>query len=239
MSSLAGLCNPVAIQSYMYLPLKGDTNDYGTGANNPSNTGVATTTGQFGESNGAYEWGSITDRLSWTSSVGNTIANYINSGSTILYFINQRLLTIGEENNILSQGNSFGNYSFSIKNMNRTDLDPEKSNAIQVTLSDNGFNSTGINATEILNYSNWNICSVRYEDNVTDLNVYLQFGSILLDSISASKPNIISNEELRLGAVYGDNNLGDFGKMHTFRIYDCVLQDGELEIIKNQQGQIL
>jgi hypothetical protein len=27
--------------------------------------------------------------------------------------------------------------------------------------------------------------------------------------------------------------------MHTFRIYDCVLQDGELEIIKNQQGQIL
>jgi len=104
------LCNPVATQPYMNLPLKGSTNDTSINAQNPTNTGVTTTTGIFGESNGAYNWDTGTDKLEWSSSTGNIIATALNNDATIsFYFKTSSILAGSGSPNLI-----FGQYITSV-----------------------------------------------------------------------------------------------------------------------------
>jgi len=233
MSSLAGLCNPVAIQSYMNLPLKGDTNDYGTGANNPSNTSVTTTTGQFGESNGAHSWNSASDRLSWSNSVGDYIAGYINSNScTVIFFVN---LTDSDwsTGRIFSQWGNSGNRSF---RLSYTALSIY--NNFAATISSDGTNNTYNESStqQISARGSWNAIALKYDGKQ---RIYFN-GSEINDATPTDYTTPYnSSESFTLGNDLSSIVNGFLGSMHTFRIYESQLQDGELRMIDQQKGQII
>ena len=232
------LCNPVATQPYMNLPLKNNSvNDISVNAQNPSNTGVTTTTGIFGETDGAMNWADATDRLSWASSVGNTVSSKIGAGATVLYFINQRTLSVGQTNMIFSQiPNSAGQRSFYIQHLNLSS--PSIPNGIQLVNYNNGVDGTGFNSTNILSYASWEFFSLKYIDNTTDLNIELEFAGDKRTTTGFYKPKTDSSVELRLGARAEINTVGNFGKMAGFRFYDVTLTDGEIAVLNQQMGRV-
>jgi len=227
----------IANRPYMYLPLKGDTNDYGTGGNNPSNTGVATTTGQFSESNGAYNWADATDRLSWASSVGNTIATKINAGATFYSFGNVVNTGSVMVKDWFSQYNSVsGQRSFLNAYLNVTSVDD---NYFQPgTHGDNNANSSSFNALNSVNYSTWSMYCLRYTDEGSTLKGEMLTDAVVKGSLTSMvKVKENSTLELRLGARTNNTN-GNMNSHHTFRFYDVVLSNGALKILNNEKGRI-
>lgn len=224
----------VAKRPYMYLPLKGDTNDYGTGGNNPSNTGVTTTTGQFGESNGAYEWADNSDRLSWSSSIGNTLAGYINNEITVLFFSKPKA-TINFASYFNQRSNTSGDNSFTL---NQYNLSPNI-NQIRMNTNTTGSSySTLQSANDALTPSSWQFVAMTSKDNTTDVDflVYVNDTQVISSNLPYSKTD--SSLEFRVGARNGDNTLGDLGDLSSYRIYDVTLSDGQIKIINNEKGRI-
>lgn len=232
---MIALCNPVAKKPYMNLRLNNNVTDTGTGGNTPSNSGVTFTTDQIGRSNMAGNWGVSTNKLSWVSSVGNTLATKINAGATILYWINQRILSDNTLNFIFHQFDNSGNRSFAISNLN---FSGSVIDGVQVRCFVDGNTSSSLNIPNLLTYNNWEFFSLVYTDNTTDLNFKVTMGSNS-GSGTISKAYETSNTELRLGARTANNLVGDFGDMSNFRFYDATLTDGQIKILNNQKGRIV
>lgn len=232
---MIALCNPVAKKPYMNLRLNNNVTDTGTGGNTPTNSGVTFTTDQIGRSNMAGNWGVSTNKLSWASSVGNTIATKINAGATILYWIKQRTLTNNQQTCIFSQFDATNTRSFLINNMNFSTLAID---AVQIYSSVDGNATNVLYLANSLSYNNWEFFSVVYTDNTTDLNIKVTMGSNS-GSGTLSKVYESNSAELRLGARRPINVLGDFGDMSNFRFYDVTLTDGQIKILNNQKGRIV
>jgi len=232
---MIALCNPVAKKPYMNLRLNNVVTDTGTGGNTPSNTGVTFTTDQFGRANMSGNWNAASDRLSWTSSIGNTVASKINSGSTVLYWIKQRTLSINTATTTFNNTGDPGQRAFYIQNINYPAFNI---NGVQLLNSNNGTNTTVINVPNLLSYGNWQFCSIKYIDNTTDLTAIVNIDS---NSGSGNLSKIWESNtvELRLGARPTTNIQGDFGDMSNFRFYDVTLTDGQIKILNNQKGRIV
>lgn len=217
----------------MYLPLKGDTNDYSTNAQNPTNSGVATTTGQFGESNGAYEWNAGTDYLSWATSVAQSTASLLASNCSIVYFMIRNSF-VGGSNNTLS-AYADGNSYFQIvgeSTSTRTSIGIKNTTATQNIYNSTtatgswglySFTTTPFDATEV---------TTKFYKNGVEEGVDTGTGRNIKANTGASY------NSLRLGDVSFASNAGFIGKIHTFRIYDVTLSDGALKILNNEKGRI-
>jgi len=214
----------IANRPYMYLPLKGDTNDYSTNAQNPSNTGVASTTGQFGESNGAYEWNATSDYLSWASSVGNSIAEKINIASTFCFFAN---ITTGGRVFNQRGANPQGAFHYPVFVSNNLD-----------TFTIDG--TTGNLVTEVdftSKYSSYYFHSIKSEQNASNVDIDYYLDAALQDTGTGQQALDTSTSVLRLGQDASSNS-SFIGKIHSFRFYDVILSDGALKILNNEKGRI-
>ena len=222
-----------AKRPYMYLPLKGDTNDYSTNAQNPSNTGVTTTTGQFGESNGAYEWNADADKLSWASSIGNTITEYLNLNSTILWFIYLNNSNYGLGRNLIGQYSTNSNSSFIL--LYRSD---STFNRTADTVYFNGSLVSRYSIDNIITDDSWEFHSIRTKKlNATDVEFIFNDNDTKNTKSDMALISESSTAEFRIGER-ADNARGFIGKMYNFRIYDVTLSDGALKILNNEKGRI-
>ena len=223
----------IANRPYMYLPLKGDTNDYSTNAQNPSNTGVTTTTGQFGESNGAYEWGADIDVLSWSSSVGNSIAEKLNLNSTILWFIYLNNTNYSLARVHISQYASSSQSAFN--NLYRSD--GSYTRAYRPTNWDNGQVSD-FTINNVITDDTWEMHSIRTNKlDATNVEYFFNDGSNKNTKSDMALMKEDATAEFNIGER-ADNTRSFIGKMHTFRIYDVTLSDGALKILNNEKGRI-
>jgi len=222
----------IANRPYMYLPLKGDTNDYSTNAQNPSNTGVTTTTGQFGESNGAYEWDSSTDRLSWSSSIGNTVATMLNNQFTMMFFSNAN--GIQDQARFLNQLNNISSqYSFQFTYSSTN-------NASSILFVNTSTTYSTFNDVDNM-FSTTDFVMVAYSTEKISSDIHLkQYSSgVLLDTQTTTIiPRAASTTTMNLGMRPGVNDFGKIGKLHCFRIYNVTLSDGALKILNNEKGRI-
>lgn len=225
----------IANRPYMYLPLKGDTNDYSTNAQNPSNTGVTTTTGQFGESNGAYEWANVTDRLEFTQTIGNDFASYINgSGAMLFCFIKVNNGALSSLRSLFNQFESGGtNRAFNIQFAGESGSDEDMYCSLYPGGS--GFNWNGFYSLDTSDFKNVCYKLVKNGSNVDGV-AFVDAVSVGTTS-SLNVPKEDSTLNTRIGAITG-NSRGDLGEMHTFRIYDVILSDGALKILNNEKGRI-
>jgi len=219
-----------ANRPYMYLPLKGDTNDYSTNAQNPSNTGVTTTTGQFGESNGAYEWNSNTDTIYQNSTIADTVRGYFNDSFTLYVWIyptnfntTRRIITSGQFD-----------YGFGIQTTGGI------SAALQIFTYQAGSTFVSKNSSNsVYSVNAWQSYIIKSSDNSINLDIigYNTDTEIFNDTIT--KATYDSNNNFAIGNDgNGNSSLSYRGKMHTFRIYDVTLSDGALKILNNEKGRI-
>jgi len=219
----------IANRPYMYLPLKGDTNDYGTGGNNPSNTSVTTTTGQFGESNGAYEWDATNDYLDWSSTIGNTIAGYLNAGATVLGFFEFTGMAASSDfYRIFHQYQGSGTPSF-LWNFSTFSL----------TYAGQFYPTNG-SVTTASNYydTSWHLYGFRTADSSGNLQIdFLKDGVFDTKTTTTGNCNTGSTHALRLGTRLGSSQSFK-GKCHDFKVYNTRLSNGQLKLIEIQKGRI-
>ena len=217
----------IANRPYMYLPLKGDTNDYSINAQNPSNTGVTTTTGQFGESNGAYEWDADADNLSWASGVGNSIASKINNGCTVTLFAN-----FTQKGAVFNQRGNNPQGSFNLP------IIASGENLVVNMLTDGSTGSTMLDyASFNANYSSWGFLAIQVVENGSNLDGEMYWNMTSLDTGTSTKANESSTATLRIGQ-YHNGNASALMSMHTFRFYDVTLSNGALKILNTEKGRI-
>ena len=222
------LCNPVATQPYMNLPLKNNSvNDVSVNAQNPSNTGVTTTTGIFGETNGAMEWNADSDRLSWSSSIGNTISEKINLGCSVVFFG-----YFTDDGAIFNQRGSNPQGSFNLPVISSSQ------NLIVNTLVDGSTGSTMLDYVDFdAEYSNWGFIAINVVENGSNLDGELFWNGVSLDTGTSTKALETSTAELRIGQ-YANGNLSAKMKMMGFRFYDKTLTEGETAVLNQQKGRI-
>ena len=216
---------------YMNLRLNNTVTDTGTGVNTPTNSGVTFTTDQFGRSNMAGNWDATSDRLSWASSVGNTIATKMNDELTIFFiskFINIDTLL----RRVFNQDNA-NQTSFAL-----TIADLAGFIDGFILLTSNDGNTLDVISINNQIDTNWNSWAVKYSDNTTglDVNLYKNSSNVLSSNLVYAKEN--SSAEMRLGARANGNIDGAFGDLNNFRIYDVALSDGQLKILNNEKGRI-
>jgi len=218
---------------YMYLPLKGDTNDYSTNAQNPTNTGVTSTTGQFGESNGAYNWADTGDNLNWSSTIGQNIVAKINNEITFFYFVKSVSITLGTFRFTAHQWSSDSNASFALINNNSAG-NPNSYWFIQdVSGSQSRYSDNNALTT------NWNGFAFTTKDNTTNLDIkWFKDGEAVGTNTIGYNTKTSSSLQFRIGAQSTVNTLGNLGQMHTFRIYNKALTQGEIKILHNEKGRI-
>jgi hypothetical protein len=212
----------------MNLPLKNNSvNDISVNAQNPSNTGVTTTTGIFGETDGAYEWNANTDKLSWSSSIGNTIAEKINLGCSVCFFGN-----FTNDGGIFNQRGNNPQGSFNMPIISSAD------NLIVNTFVDGSTGSTMLDYAGFnVEYSSWGFMAINVVENGSNLGGVLFWDGVSLDTGTSAKVLETSTAELRIGEL-GSGNYSATMKIMGFRFYDKTLTEGEIAVLNQQKGRI-
>jgi hypothetical protein len=225
----------IGMQAYINTPLQNNSvNDISPTPKNPSNTGVDTTTGIFGQSNGAMEWDTATDKLAWSSSVGNEIATLISNSATITFFVRIRTLSFGNLAFIYGQfpftaaQRSFG---FLLSN------DGSLANGTQLTIH-NGTTADVFNTASNLSYNDWFFCSVKYVKNGSNVDTYLTINGNSSSDAGSVAIKLNSSSDFTIGARADNNTFGDFGKAMSFRVYPAELNSLQTQIINAQMGRI-
>jgi hypothetical protein len=218
----------IGMQPYLNVPLQNNSvNDISVNAQNPSNTGVTTTSGIFGESNGAMEWNADTDKLSWSSAIGNTIAGKINLGCSVCFFGN-----FTDDGGIFNQRGNNPQGSFNIPII--TSIDSLIVNYFvdgstgSIMLDYAGFNAE---------YSNWGFMAINVIENGSNLDGELFWNGVSLDTGTSSKVLQTSTAQLRIGELVSGYESAKM-KMMGFRFYDKTLNTLQLQIINAQKGRI-
>jgi hypothetical protein len=88
-----------------------------------------------------------------------------------------------------------------------------------------------------INSGNWQFVSLNFEEDISDVDVVMSYSSGE-SSGTLQKAKTNSTSSFRLGEQTGSGNLGDFGKMLSFRIYPETLTDGEIAVLNQQKGRI-
>ena len=218
----------IGVQPYLNVPLQNNSvNDISINSQNPSNTGVTTTTGIFGQSNGAMEWDANTDNLSWATSIGNTIAGKINLGCSVCFFGN--FTSFG---GIFTQRGNNPQGSFNIPSINSVDSLIVNAFVDGSTPSDM-INYAGFNAE----YSNWGFMAINVIENGSNLDGELFWNGVSFDTGTSSKAKETSTAQLRIGYTSAQFISAKM-KMMGFRFYDKTLNTLQLQIIEAQMGRI-
>ena len=219
----------IANRPYMYLPLKGDTNDYSTNAQNPTNSGVSSTTGQFGESNGAYDWDNG-DYLEWSDAIGDTIVDKMNIASVVCFFAN---VTASNAFNIfLSKFGGASNRAFQYYSRD----DGSLTDGLQANYYTNATTAVAADVANVLNINNFKFYVFKTLENGSNLDVEI---TDLTSSGSSTIAKIYTGTSANLRIGYRVSGSGDSDySMHTFRIYDVTLSNGALKILNNEKGRI-
>ena len=221
----------ICMQAYINVSGQGGSDlDISPIPKNPANTGVdLDATGIFGQSNGAMLWNADTEKLSWSSSIGNSIAEIINTNGSIIFFINiSRLLgATGTSQLIVGQydGSGSSNSSFYCGHNKNQSLAVVK----------RGDSASGISeTTPVINISTWYCFSYIFNAN----NIKLFIDSLMIkDDNFTQIAKESSTLEFKIGNHFpGTNNW--LGKMFSFRIYQATLNSLQTQIINAQMGRI-
>jgi hypothetical protein len=225
----------IGMQPYLNLPLQNSSvDDISPTPKSPSNTGVASSTGIFGQSNGAYEWDSAGDKLTWASSIANAVADIMNDKCTILFYLNGVSLSLSQYRYIFNQSSpAGGSRSFALLsqnysgNLNRLSLD---------NYNTGGGYVVHTNASSYVS-STWQFYTFTTKHNGTNLTYKSYLDSVLQQTTSGVTFINTATQPLSIGA--GDNNtVGNFGKMVGFKLYPADLNSLQTQIINAQLGRI-
>ena len=232
---MVALCNPVSIQPEICIRFKGNDssdksiNNYSTTENN-----IGTTTGQNGETDGAYEWNATTDYLSLSSAVGDIIRTSINNHSCTISFFLYTEDTDFLTGRLFSQWGNSGNRSFRVS---YNALSGGDNDNIAITTSTNGTdntdNVTSSSPTEFMR-GQWNFIQVVYDGDGT---VYVD--ETLNVSIPSYSDVYDGTAEFRIGSDNSSVLNSFYGKLHTFKVHLTKLNLGELNTLRLQQGRII
>jgi hypothetical protein len=226
------LCNPVATQPYMNLPLKNNSvNDISVNAQNPSNTGVATTTGIFGETDGAMEFDGAVN-LIWASSIGNEIAAMLNSNITMVWYEYINSVPGGFDQFIGQDLVTDNNRSFRFQHRESIGGNTD---AIYCWFSaEDGSPTFSASKNNVLEFNEWIFNSIR----VNGSNFEWFYNQILeISTTKTADANESSDGEFYIGLNPNGARNTDL-KILSFRIYQETLNDGELAVINQQQGRV-
>lgn len=227
---MIGRC--VANRPYAYVPFKGNTNNESVNTISTTANSITSTTGEFGETNGAYEFNSITDYLQLTG-ISNTVASYINAGATIMHSIYFNSLT----------GGAMVTQSF---------IPTPETNGYQMFVRSTNSGSivmTRVSSALYLNdYYNtvstgaWYHQVAIFRENGPNINFEYYSNGIkeTVDSGTEVSPKLLTtgNQQYRIGARASDNSNGFIGKIHSVRIYSQAFTAGMIKILKNEKGRI-
>lgn len=220
------LCNPVATQPSVFLPFKGDTNDKSINNYTVTNNGATTSTGIFGESNGSYNF-PFSTYCSLSSSVGNTVATYLNLNCTILWW-NKTTVTGG--NRVISrQYESSGQRSWFVSN---SDAD----NKLYLG-KDTGVSTLFRYSSNNTSNGAWEFLGVRTSGS-NGINVSFVINNLIQNTTLSKIAKENSTTQMVIGGradTSGDSLIGD---LNNFGIYDVALFDGEIAVLNQQKGRI-
>ena len=216
-------------QPYINLSLKGNVTDTSINGLTPSNTSVTATTGLFGESNGAMEWNASSDRLAWSSSIGNAVATKINNEATISFWINGS--AVSPYKFIFHQySSSGGDRSFYIMIMNTGgSVNCYRFGTTAATVVDT--------ANNVYVTSTWQFITITTIQNGADVDVKIYVNGILSASDTLLVCSTTSTYEMRIGTDPGGST-SFTGKITDFKIYDKKLSNIEIQSLYRQKGRL-
>lgn len=226
------LCNPVATQPYVFLPLKGNTNDYSINNYSVTNNSITTANGEFGEPNGSYESNSNTDNLTLPNSALTDLINIVNAGGSFTFLTRYAFDT----NNRLQQ--FFGNFGSSGSNRQLGYL----------------YNGSGYNdyygGPEF--FDGTSPVNTKYTFVPTN-NTFYQYGVVCNKNVEKQYHNGLkvtedttnyTGKNFKTATVFTfqifntNYNYGFDGRQHDVRFYDVALFDGEFAVLNQQKGRI-
>lgn len=217
-------------QPYINLSLKGNVTDTSINGLTPSNTSVTATTGLFGESNGAMEWNASSDRLAWSSSIGNIVANKINNESTVSFWLNGG--SVSPYKQVFNQYSSAGgDRSFQIIILNTGG-----------SVNCYRFGTAGVSVVDTANNvyvtSTWQFITITTIQNGADVDVKIYVNGILSASATLLVCSTTSTYEMRIGTD-ATNSTSISAKITDFKIYDKKLSDIEIQSLYRQKGRLV
>lgn len=231
---------------HVNLPLKGDTNDKSLNKYTTSNVSMTSTTGIFGESNGAY--------------LGNGTSSYIDIGGTTGYDNVRALwrtkctIIANLQDNSNTEGDFHDGFLYGMDTVS-TDaslygvgLFTGTGTNYDIIFSGNGgtvlsaYKDSVNNNTHVLN--KWFNIVITVLDNGSIATGQFYFDGIkqtMTDNTTSQRVSVLSNSSRRL---YLGGRVGSFtnrfwnGKISGFKIYGEILSDGYIKIINIQKGRI-
>lgn len=218
----------IAKRPSIYHPLKGDTNDYSTNAYSlTTNNGVTTTTGIFGESNGAYEWNADTDYLEINSSAKTHLEGSSLENITML-------LNVSVTDNTAL--NTFGYAIYGTNTSDRIISNAYRGNDATDVLRGFIYPTTGFVIYDY-NYTPNNNQWYQWVVTAKSGENYIYVDGIKVTTNTTTFSNSkTSTQPLRIGAQ--QNIIGGRLKMCNLRLYNTQLTDAQIKILNNEKGRI-
>ena len=225
---------------FINLPLKGDTNDKSLNNHAVTNSGATSTTGQFGESNGAYDFDGVNNQLTIGSSVYDTLVDYINSGHVTIHFNMINNLITPNNDSILSLYDTSGNFSYFYG------INEYKSGTGYHGLyaGGAGSNNNNIYSNAVPTVGSWKRMVYTHTYATTILTGGIFENGVAL-SLNRSQTNqlvlksISVNRTISIGWRQDSPTNRSFkGKIHNFAIYTTKLSSGTIKLLNKQKGRI-
>jgi hypothetical protein len=230
MSSLAGLCNPVAIQEdALFLLKNNDTSDLSINNNNHTSFNTTTTTGIYDESDGAFTFSNSSFLVS--NIFNTTYGNFKTSPYTICFWIYPTTKSYTNSNmNIVSSWN--GSYYSGVWIAYDTG-----NNDLVLHYYSGSYNSLTLNKS--ISFNSWHFIHFSMGDGYRRIGLDQDY--IESSNITPDMSNIIGNCGIgpNCGPVPTNPGFHYNGKIMGVYLFPKILNLGELEIIRLQKGQII
>jgi hypothetical protein len=224
---MIALCNPVAKKPQINIPFKGDTNDKSINNYTVTNNGATTSTGIFGEPNGSYNF-PFSTYCSLSSLVGNTVATYLNSNCTILWW--NKTTATGGGRVISRQYESSGQRSWFVSNS-------DTGNILYLG-KDTGLSTLYVASSDNTSNGAWEFLGVRTSGS-NGINVSFVINNLINNKTLSRIAKENSTTQMVIGGR-GDTSADSLiGDLSNFRIYNTALTDGQIKIVNNQKGRIV
>lgn len=210
---------------YMNLPLKGDTNDIGTGGNTITPVGSPTyTTDQFGRANSALNLNGSSQYLDTNFKTSDLSGDY-----SIIVSINYDTTTFNGgaiASEVNATNNSYGAY-FVIYN---------DTNNIQI--AGHFANANPASTAALISYNPVASGSYKQFAFVRKNNSYhrIYYDGALVGSNAGSNVASASTNNLRIGNSYTSRYLD--GSIEYWRLYQGTISSGQIKLINSQKGRL-
>lgn len=214
----------------LYIPLKGNTNDYSLNGYTVTNNSVTLTTDEYGISGNAYEWSAVTDNLELPAGMGNSFATAANTTAATFYCrANFDALGANTTARLFSQYGNSGDrvWAFTLSTLNTLN-----DNCLVRRYSDDGTNTDGGESSiDSLTYT-WQSIKVVVSDNGATNNDEVFFDSVSDDTASGVK--VMKTNSTFNPQIGYQNNGGITSNSFTGKMKNIIVMDKELTSIEEK-----